>query len=121
VRPADLVGAITGEAAVGGDMIGAIEIADRHSLVDVRETVADDVLNALRAATIRGRRVTVSRYRPPRTKRPHGEARLTPSRKGPGRAGTARLREHRADASRPARSSAAKGRPGASGPGDRRR
>ena len=69
VRPADLVGAITGEAAVSGEAVGAIELADRFSLVEVRESEADAVVEALRRATIRGRRVTASRYRPPRTVR----------------------------------------------------
>jgi len=35
VRPADLVGAIANEAGVKGDAIGAIEIADRFSMVEV--------------------------------------------------------------------------------------
>ncbi len=74
VRPADLVGAITGEAAVSGEAVGAIELADRFSLVEVRESEADAVVEALRRATIRGRRVTASRYRPPRSPRPKAPA-----------------------------------------------
>ena len=62
VRPADLVGAITGEAKLDGHAIGAVEIAERHSLVEVPEDRADDVLQALRRTTIRGRPVTASRY-----------------------------------------------------------
>lgn len=69
VRPADLVGAITGEAAVPGDAVGAIEIGDRFSIVEVSDGDADAVLEALRRATIRGRRVTASRYQP-KAKRP---------------------------------------------------
>ena len=68
VRPGDLVGAITGEAGVPGEAIGAIELGDRFSLVEVRETDADAVVEALRQATLRGRRVTASRYREPRTR-----------------------------------------------------
>ncbi len=64
-RPADLVGAITGEAGLAGGDVGAIEIADRYALVEVREERADEVLAALRGKTIRGRPVTASRYRPP--------------------------------------------------------
>jgi ATP-dependent RNA helicase DeaD len=60
------VGAITGEARLSGEDVGAIEIADRFSLVEVREGDVDRVVDALRQATIRGRRVTASRYRPPR-------------------------------------------------------
>ena len=44
-------------------MIGAIEINDGFSLVEVPETVADDVIDALRATKIRGLKVTVRRER----------------------------------------------------------
>ena len=63
VRPQDLVGAITGESNVRGREVGAIEIADRFSLVEVPEAAADQVLAALRAGTIRGRKATVRRER----------------------------------------------------------
>ncbi|MBC6451188.1 DEAD/DEAH box helicase [Actinokineospora xionganensis] len=63
VRPQDLVGAITGESTLSGRDIGAIEIADRFSLVEVPEAAAEDVIVALRRATIKGRRTTVRRER----------------------------------------------------------
>ena len=63
VRPADLVGAITGEAPVGGDRIGRIEIRDTHSLVEVAASVADQVIKSLVTATIRGRPANVRLYR----------------------------------------------------------
>jgi ATP-dependent RNA helicase DeaD len=65
VRPQDLVGAITGESSLSGRDIGAIEIADRFSLVEVPESVADDVVAALRQASIKGRRTTIRRERYP--------------------------------------------------------
>jgi ATP-dependent RNA helicase DeaD len=65
VRPNDLVGAITGEAGLEGRAIGAIEIADRYSLVEVPEVLARDVVKALGGATLRGRQVTASVYREP--------------------------------------------------------
>jgi ATP-dependent RNA helicase DeaD len=68
VRPGDLVGAITGEAKIEGSDIGAIEVAERHALVDVRKSRADEVLVALRTTTIRGKKVTASRYRPKTSK-----------------------------------------------------
>jgi ATP-dependent RNA helicase DeaD len=61
MRPGDLVGAITNEAGVGGGAVGAIQIADGFSLVDVAAPVADSVIAALRGATIRGRRLSVER------------------------------------------------------------
>jgi len=65
VRPADLVGAITGESYLSGRDIGVIEIADRFSLVEVPESAADDVVATLRRASIKGRRATVRRERFP--------------------------------------------------------
>ena len=63
IRPADLVGAITGEAGLRGRDIGAIQIAERFSLVEVPESAADDVITALRSATIKGRQPGVRRDR----------------------------------------------------------
>jgi ATP-dependent RNA helicase DeaD len=65
VRPQDLVGAITGESYLSGRDIGAIEIADRFSLVEVPESAADDVVAALRGTSIKGRSATVRRERYP--------------------------------------------------------
>jgi ATP-dependent RNA helicase DeaD len=61
IRPQDLVGAITGEAGLKGRDIGQIEIADRFSLVEVGQDVADEVISALRGTTIKGKRMTVRR------------------------------------------------------------
>ena len=63
VRPADLVGAITNEAGIASRDLGAIEIADGFSLVDVPEAMADEVVNAMRKATLRGHKVQVRRDR----------------------------------------------------------
>ncbi len=63
VRPADLVGAIANEAGIDARAIGAIQIADRFSIVEVPEEIADDVVAALRASTIKGRQVLVRRDR----------------------------------------------------------
>jgi ATP-dependent RNA helicase DeaD len=63
VRPQDLVGALTGESYLSGRDIGAIEIADRFSLVEVPESAADDVVRALRGTSIKGRKATVRRER----------------------------------------------------------
>jgi ATP-dependent RNA helicase DeaD len=61
LRPGDLVGAITNEAHVPGAVVGAIQINDGFSLVDVQESVAESVIAALREATIRGKRLQVRR------------------------------------------------------------
>jgi hypothetical protein len=55
MRPGDLVGAITAEAGVPGSAIGAIQIGDGFSLVDVSPEIAEGVVQALGQATLRGR------------------------------------------------------------------
>jgi ATP-dependent RNA helicase DeaD len=63
IRPADLVGAIANEARIDSRSIGAIDIADKFSLVEVPSGAADNVIKALRGATIRGKKVLVRRDR----------------------------------------------------------
>jgi ATP-dependent RNA helicase DeaD len=63
MRPADLVGAIANEAGLPPKAIGSIEIADAFSIVEVPAAHADSVITALRATTIRGKRVLVRRDR----------------------------------------------------------
>jgi len=63
VRPGDLVGAIVNEARVNPRDVGSIQISERFSLVEVPEGIAESVIRALRAATIRGQKVVVRRDR----------------------------------------------------------
>ena len=59
IRPADLVGAIAGEAGVPSRVIGAIKIHDDYSLVEVPEELSERIIEALRRTKIRGHKVTV--------------------------------------------------------------
>jgi ATP-dependent RNA helicase DeaD len=61
IRPQDLVGAIANEAGVSGGLIGAIQITDRFSIVEVPEELAAQVIKALGKATLRGKKVQVRR------------------------------------------------------------
>ncbi|WP_433085920.1 DEAD/DEAH box helicase [Dactylosporangium sp. CA-052675] len=63
IRPQDLVGAITGESSLTGRDVGAIEIADRFSLVEVPDGAVDEVIDTLRRTTLKGRRPVVRRER----------------------------------------------------------
>ena len=65
IRPADLVGAIVNEAGVDPRAIGAIQITERFSLVEVPDDIADGIIDTLRGSTIKGRRVPVRRDREP--------------------------------------------------------
>jgi ATP-dependent RNA helicase DeaD len=64
IRPQDLVGAIANEAKIKGREIGAIQITDRFSLVDVPAADAEKVIAALRGGSLKGRKVNVRRERP---------------------------------------------------------
>jgi ATP-dependent RNA helicase DeaD len=61
LRPTDLVGAITNEAGIEAGEIGTIEITDNFSLVELPEERIEQVVRALRASTIKGKRLTVRR------------------------------------------------------------
>jgi ATP-dependent RNA helicase DeaD len=63
IRPQDLVGAIAGESSLTGRDVGAIEITERFSLVEVPQDKAEEVIRGLRGATLRGKKPTVRRER----------------------------------------------------------
>jgi ATP-dependent RNA helicase DeaD len=76
IRPQDLVGAICNETGLKGKDIGGIDIAERFALVEVPEVRADEVIKALRASVIKGRKVQVRRDRDAAG----GEAQRSPAR-----------------------------------------
>ena len=63
VRPGDLVGAIANELQLDASVVGAIQIQDKFSIVEVPDEIADDIIDALRNTTIKGKRVIVRRER----------------------------------------------------------
>ena len=63
MRPGDLVGAIANEVGIDASVIGAIQIADGYSTVEVPEEIAEDIITALRNTTIKGKKVLVRRDR----------------------------------------------------------
>lgn len=88
IRPQDIVGAIANEANIPGRSIGAINIHETYSFVDVPTDVHGQVIDALNNAAIKGRSVNVEvanesgapGSRPPRA--PYGGGR--PRRDGGG-------------------------------------
>lgn len=64
VRPGDIVGAIANEAGISGSAIGAIEILDRSTFVEVPEGDANRVIEALNRTKLRGKKVYVEVARP---------------------------------------------------------
>ncbi|GAA5526394.1 DEAD/DEAH box helicase [Herpetosiphon gulosus] len=66
VRPADIVGAIANESGLPGRAIGAIDIFDNFTFVDVPDEAANRVLAALGRTQIRGVKITPTLARPRR-------------------------------------------------------
>ena len=88
VRPADIVGAIAGEAGVPGKEIGAIDVYDRFTFVEVPAQYRDQVLQGMAHAAIRDRPVHIT------LARPSGGMRETPRRRAPRRRPGAFPRAH---------------------------
>jgi len=63
IRPGDLVGAIANEARISSQLLGAIEVTDRFSLVEVPEELAERIMAALVRTRIKGQKVTVRLFR----------------------------------------------------------
>ena len=57
VRPGDFVGAIANEAGISGKEIGAIDLFDTYSFVEMPHAVAAHIVQTLGRTTIRGRQV----------------------------------------------------------------
>ena len=59
IRAGDLVGAIANEAGLNSSSIGAVEIMDRFSLVEVPEVMAREIIETLSRTRIKGQKVGV--------------------------------------------------------------
>lgn len=64
IRPSDIVGAIANEIGIPGKQIGAIDIYDRFSFVEVPSDLSQRVLRGLAGVALRGRPVRVSLAKP---------------------------------------------------------
>jgi ATP-dependent RNA helicase DeaD len=64
IRPGDIVGALTSEADIPGHSIGAIDLYDHFTLVDVASNHAARTLKALKQTRIRNQKVTASFAKP---------------------------------------------------------
>ena len=59
IRAGDLVGAIANEAGLNSNVIGAVEVMDRFSLVEVPEVLAREIIQTLSRTRIKGQKVAV--------------------------------------------------------------
>jgi ATP-dependent RNA helicase DeaD len=62
IGPQHVIAAITGLSGIMGEQIGTIEIADRHSVVELPEPLVEQVVKAMRKCRIVGRKATVRRF-----------------------------------------------------------
>lgn len=91
VRPQDIVGAIANEANVPGRSIGAIDILDTYTFVDVPAEFAPHVIEVLNSSSIKGSPVNVEVASVPagtpreggRDRGPRREGNFRPERSGP--------------------------------------
>jgi uncharacterized membrane protein YgcG len=60
VFPREILGLIISKTQVAKDDVGAIRILDNYSFVQVRATVADDIINALNGKSFRGRTLSIN-------------------------------------------------------------
>ncbi len=57
VKPGDVLGAIAGESGMPGRLVGSIDMYDKYTFVEVPEDCADEVLEAMKHARIKGKSV----------------------------------------------------------------
>ena len=67
VYPREILGLINSKTAVPKEDIGAIRILDNYSFVQVRDTVAEKIIEALNGLNFRGRLLTVNYAKPRET------------------------------------------------------
>ncbi len=102
VRPSDIVGAIANEAGIPGRVIGAIDIYDDYSLVDVPAEYSQQVLGAMAGVRMRNEPVSMRVAGPDMQGQDRGDSGARrPARKPGARPTAAYGRSNRAAASRP--------------------
>lgn len=59
IRPGDIVGAVAGESNIQGKLIGAIDIHDKYTFVEVPKELGLTVLNAMKNVKIKGKNISI--------------------------------------------------------------
>lgn len=59
IRPGDILGAVAGEAKIPGKLVGAIDMYDNYTFVEVPAEYGKDVLRAMKNVKIKGKSVNV--------------------------------------------------------------
>lgn len=59
VKPGDILGAIAGESGMPGNLVGAIDMFDKYTFVEVPREYGTEVLQALAGAKIKGKSISI--------------------------------------------------------------
>src|SRR5690606_27116718 len=59
IRPADVLGALTGEAGFSREQVGKITVTDQNTYVAVERTIAREAVRRLSAGKLKGKKVKV--------------------------------------------------------------
>lgn len=59
VTPGNILGAIAGESGIPGNLVGAIDMYDKYTFVEVPKEMASDVLDAMKHTKIKGRSINI--------------------------------------------------------------
>ena len=59
VRPGDILGAVAGESKISGKLVGAIDMYDAYTFVEVPKEHGLEVLNAMKNAKIKGKAINI--------------------------------------------------------------
>ena len=71
VKPANILGAIAGESGMPGKLVGAIDMLDNYTFVEVPAKHAEKVLKAMENAKIKGRTINIEKASGTRKKKKH--------------------------------------------------
>ena len=61
IKPANILGAIAGESGMPGKLVGAIDMLDNYTFVEVPAKHAEKVLKAMDNAKIKGRTISIEK------------------------------------------------------------
>lgn len=59
VTPGNILGAIAGECKIPGDLVGAIDVYDKYTFVDVPTEYASEILNIMKNVKIKGKFINI--------------------------------------------------------------
>ena len=59
VKPGDILGAVAGETGMPGSLVGAIDMYDKYTFVEVPKEYGREVLEAMKNAKIKGKSINM--------------------------------------------------------------